>query len=100
MIVVFAFALLLFFVGSALAVVFLMARRVGWSNVWQYLLFSIGGRVITHFALSDRHEVERNLIPLIAAGIIMALLPHIMHQRDLERSGMNALLSAHDEEMD
>lgn len=87
MILVVAFAILLLFLGIAVAFVLFAAGRYGWKPVLQYLLFAVSGRIITHFALSERDQAQQTLIPLIAAGVIVWSLPHIMHQRDIENGG-------------
>lgn len=80
-----AIAILLAFLGLCLAGALFLAGRYGWKRVLQYLFFAIAGRIVAHFALSKDNAGEQDLLPLIWAGLIVWLLPHITRQRDVER---------------
>lgn len=90
MILVIGFGILLLIFGACFATVFFAARRWGWQRTLLYLFFSISGRVITHFALSENDQAQQTLIPLLGAGVIVHFLPHIMRQRDLENSDLKS----------
>ena len=87
MIFVIAIGMLLLLVGVCAAIFLFAARRWGWKPALLYLLFAVSGRIVTHFALSEHNQTQQTLIPLLGAGVLMWLLPHVIRHRDLERSG-------------
>jgi cyanate permease len=76
---------LLLFVGGCIAVVVWSAKKQGWAKVLRYLLFTILIRIAMRTLLPDSKEDDSYLVPLLGAGVITLLWPHIAKQRMQEK---------------
>jgi hypothetical protein len=80
------FAILLLFIAVCVVIIFFVGERYGWKKTLQFLFFSIAGRIVTHFALSNDDQTEQTFIALLGAGLIVYLLPHVVRHKGLEKS--------------
>jgi hypothetical protein len=78
---VIVFLLLFVFLGLCIAAVVFAIKRDGWKPTLRYLFFAILIRVLMHFSTQHIGEGGQIIIPLLGAGLIAWLWPHIVKQR-------------------
>jgi hypothetical protein len=79
-----ALGILLLFFGAGVAVVIFAVRRYGWKSALRYGLLSILFRILINAPLHRRGEAIKTLIPLMAAGVFLWVLPNILKRRAWE----------------
>jgi hypothetical protein len=74
-------AVVLLFFGGCIAVLIWSAKKQGWATVLRFVLFAILGRVLVGMLMSHPSEGETVFVPLLCAGAIVLLWPHIVKHR-------------------